>query len=110
MSCAYCPPKSRTSTGRSSTVGNGTTFDGSAAIVRRLFRDRDVVRMRLAQPGRGDADEPRALHLVDRRGTAVAHRLTKAADELVHDRPERALVRDPPFDALRHELVDVLDV
>src|SRR5581483_8683663 len=110
ISCEYCPPRSMTSTGRSSTAGNGTTFVGSAAIVRRLFRDRDVVRVRLAQPGRGDPHEPRALHLVDRRGAAVAHRLPQAADELVDDRPKGPLVRDAALDPLGDELVDVLDV
>src|SRR3954471_4868422 len=111
ISCAYWPPKSRTRTGRSSGTGNGTTFDcGSAAIVRRLFRDRHVVRVRLAQAGAGDADELRVLHLRDRRGPAVAHRLPEAADELVDDRRERALVRDAAFDPLGHELLDVLDV
>src|SRR3954453_9474617 len=111
ISCAYWPPKSRTSTGRSSAVGNGTTFDcGSAAIVRRLFRDRDVVRVRLAQPGAGDADERGVLQVGDRRGAAVAHRLPQTADQLVDDRRERPLVGDPALDAFRHELLDVLDV
>src|SRR6266511_4620473 len=109
MSCAYCPPKSTTSTGRSSGVRSGSCRI-SAPIVRRLLRDRHVVRMALAQARGGDADELRALHLVDRRGSAVAHRLTQAADELVQDRLERALVRDAPFDALRHQFLDVLDV
>ncbi len=43
-------------------------------------------------------------------GAAVPHRLTEAADELVDDRRQRPLVRDPAFDSLGHELVDVLDV
>src|SRR5579884_3777278 len=105
-----------TSTGRSACPDapdavNSTTFDdGSAAIVRRLFGDRDVVRVRLAQAGRRDADEARVLHLTDRRGTAVPHRLAQPSDELVDDGPQRALVGDATFDALRDELVDVLDV
>src|SRR3954453_14798712 len=109
ISCAYWPPKSRTSTGRSSFTGSGTTF-GSAAIVRRFLRDRHVVRVRLAQPGAGDADELRALHLCGRRRAAIPHRLPQPADELVHDRRERALVGDATFDSLRHELLDVFDV
>src|SRR4051794_25580786 len=109
ISCAYWPPKSRTSTGRSSFIGSGTTF-GSAAIVRRFLRDRHVVRVRLAQPGAGDADELRVLHLGGRRGTAVPHRLSQPTDELVDDRGERALVRDATLDPLRHELLDVLDI
>src|SRR5437763_17020461 len=98
-----------TSTGRSSTAGNGTTFDGSAAIVRRLFGDRHVVRMRLAQARRRDAHEPRALHLLNRRRTAIPHRLAEAADELVDDRPERPLVGNAALDPLRDELVDIFD-
>ena len=39
-------------------AGSGTTSALSRAVVRRLLRDRDVVRMALAQPGAGDADEP----------------------------------------------------
>src|SRR5712691_3913746 len=92
ISCEYCPPRSMTSTGRSSGPGNWTTRDGSAAIVRRLFRDRHVVRMRLAQPCARDAHEPRSFHLLDRGGAAVAHRLAETSDQLVHDRPQRALV------------------
>src|ERR1700739_3192362 len=88
ISCEYWPPRSMTSTGRSSAAGNGTTFDGSAAIDRRLFRDRDVVRMGLAQPRARDAYEASGLHLLDRRGAAVAHRLAEAADQLVDDRRE----------------------
>src|SRR5205085_11937406 len=75
ISCEYWPPRSTTSTGRSSATGSWTTFDGSAAIVRRLFRDRHVVGMRLAQACGGDADEAGLLHLLDRRCAAVAHRL-----------------------------------
>src|SRR3954471_15739864 len=115
ISCAYWPPKSRTSTGRSSATGNSTRFDspetdGSAAIVRRLFRDRHVVRVRLSETGAGDADEARLLHVVDRRCAAIAHRLPEAADELIHDRAQRALVADAAFDPFRDELVDILDV
>src|SRR5258705_4437272 len=65
MSCEYWPPRSITNTGLSSGPGNWITCDGSAAIVRRLFRDRHVVRVRLAQPGARDAHETRGLHLVD---------------------------------------------
>src|SRR5437762_1249097 len=110
ISCEYWPPRSTTSTGRSSATGSWTTFDGSAAIVRRLFRDRHVVRVRLAQPRSGDADEACRLHVVDRRRAAVAHRLADAAHELVHDRRQRALVRDAALDSLGHELVHVFDV
>src|SRR3954451_18480305 len=111
ISWEYCPPRSTTSTGRSSGLASGRcSTSASASIVRRLLRDRHVVRMRLAQAGRGDANEFRFLQLLDRRRAAIAHRLPQAADELVQDRRERALVRHAPLDPLGHELVDVLDV
>src|SRR5205814_9569038 len=66
--------------------------------------------MALAQPGRGDPDEARMLQVVDRRRAAVAHRLTQSAGELVQDAPDGPLVRHAALDALRDELVDVLDV
>src|SRR5712691_5383578 len=110
ISWEYCPPRSMTSTGRSSGPGNWTTRDGSAAIVRRLFGDRHVVRMGFPQTGRGDADERRALHLLDRGCAAVAHRLAQSADQLMQDRRERPLVGDTTFDALGNKLVHVLDV
>src|SRR5438270_2694157 len=109
ISCAYCPPRSRTSTGRSSGArsGSGRTL---APIVRRLLRDRHVVRMALTQAGGGDADELRPLHLLDRRRAAIAHRLAQPTDELVQDPRQRPLVGNAALDALRYELVDVLDV
>src|SRR5919204_2813889 len=109
ISCAYCPPRSSTSTGRScgARSGSGRTL---APIVRRLLRDRHVMGVALAQTRRRDAHELRPLHLLDRGRAAVAHRLPQPADELVQDRGERPLVRHAPFDPLRHELLDVLDV
>src|SRR5207244_3349554 len=95
---------------RSSGPGKGTTFDGSATIVRRLFRDRHVVRMRLTEPGARDANEAGALHLVDRPRAAVPHRLSQATDQLVQNGRNRAFVGHTPLDAFRHELLDVLDV
>src|SRR5579871_1676267 len=92
ISCEYCPPKSITRTGRSASGWSCTT--SAAAVIRRVLRDRDVVRVRLAQPRTGDADEPRALHGVDRGRPAVAHRLPEAADDLVQDTSERPLVRN----------------
>src|SRR5256714_7296495 len=109
ISCAYCPPRSSTRTGRSSAARSGSGRI-SAPIVRRLFRDRHVVRMTLPQAGGGDADELRALHLVDRRSAAVAPGLAQPADELVEDGRKRALVGNSALDPLRHELGDVLDV
>src|SRR5437588_3313501 len=84
ISCAYCPPRSSTRTGRSSGVrsGSGRIL---APIVRRLLRDRHIVRVALAQARGSDAHELRALHLLDRRRTAIAHRLAQSTDELVQD-------------------------
>src|SRR5215208_216513 len=109
ISCAYCPPRSSTRTGRSSGArsGSGTTL---AAIVRSLLGDRHVVRMALAQSGRRDAHELRALHVLDGCGAAVPHRLAQTPDELVQDRRNRPFVGDAPFDSLGHELFDVFDV
>src|SRR4051794_16232305 len=120
ISWLYWPPKSSTSTGRSSgaaaaagaATGKGRISALSATpVIRCVLRDRDVVRVALADPGSGDADEP-ALRLerLDGRGAAVPHRLPEPADELVDDRGDRPLVRDAPLDPLGHELVDVLDV
>src|SRR6476659_9975241 len=109
ISCAYCPPRSITSTGRSSGArsGSGTTL---APIVGRLLRDRHVMRMALAQSRGGDAHELRALHVLDGRCSAVAHRLAQPADELVQDRRDGPLVGNTSFDSLGNELLDVLDV
>src|SRR2546423_2429603 len=109
ISCAYWPPRSSTRTGRSSGARSGSERT-SAPIVRRLLRHRHVVGMTLAQARSRDTDELRALHLVDRRRAAVPHRLAQAADELVEDARQRALVRHPPLDPLGNELLDVLDV
>src|SRR5207247_10974136 len=68
------------------------------------------MRMALAEPGAGDADELRVLHLLDRGRSAVAHRLAQPPDELVEDVRDRALVRHAAFDAFGNQLVDVLDV
>src|SRR5262249_40764744 len=115
ISCAYWPPRSSTSTVRASGsawgAGNGITSATSGpSIVGGVLRDRDVVRVALPHAGAGDAHEPGALQLLDRRRAAVPHRLPQATDELVEHGLYRALVRDAPFDPLRHELVDVLHV
>src|SRR4051812_4170281 len=111
ISCEYWPPRSTTRTGWSSAAGTSrfprTPSSSAPAVIRRVLRDRHVVRVRLAQPGAGDADEPGALEGRDRRGAAVPHRLAEAADDLVQDARHRALERDARLDPLGHELVDV---
>src|SRR5438105_1646749 len=109
ISCEYCPPRSSTSTGRSSgSAWSGTT--SASAVIRGVLGDRDVVRVRLAQSRTGDADEARLLQRLDGLGAAIAHRLAQSAHELVHDRRDRALVGHAPLDSFGDELVDVLDV
>src|SRR5438105_4223766 len=109
INCAYCPPRSKTSTGRSSGArsGKGRT---SAPVIRSFLRDRHVVRMRFAQARGGDAHELRLLHVLDRRGSAVAHRLPQASDKLMQDRRDCALVSHASLDPLGNELRHVLDV
>src|SRR5829696_2373038 len=131
ISCEYCPPRSTTSTGRSSVAGGTSRFPQtpstgplsrtggcaagrrattSAPVIRSVLRDRDVVRVRLAHAGTRDPDEARRLERLDRRGAAVAHRLPQAADELVQHARERPLVGDAALDPLRHEFLHVLHV
>src|SRR5512132_4734507 len=66
--------------------------------------------MALTEPGAGDADKRRVLHLLDRGRAAVAHRLAQPTDALVEDVRDRALVRHAALDAFGDQLVDVLDV
>src|SRR5690606_10610367 len=77
-------------------------------IVRRFLRDRHVVHVAFLASRARDAHErrPRA-HLLDAAAARIAHRSAQAADELLHDRDEAALVRHPPFDAFRHELLEL---
>src|SRR5262245_9768006 len=99
------------SSGAASAVGSGTTFATSAPVVGGVLRDGHAVRMTLLEAGGRNPREARGrLHLVDRRGAAIPHRLAQPADDLVDDRRERALVGNAPLDPLGDELVDVLDV
>jgi len=76
ISCAYCPPRSTTSNGPLFPRGRSDNGRTSAAIVRCLLRDRHVVRMAPhANPAAVMAHELGALHLLDRRGAAITHRL-----------------------------------
>src|SRR5438067_5240221 len=66
ISCEYWPPRSTTRTGRSSAGASGSaTTSASAPVIRRLLRDRDVVRVALAQARARDPDEARVLQLFD---------------------------------------------
>src|SRR5262249_5472162 len=77
-------------------------------IIRRFLRDRNVVHVRLAHTGAGNADEMRfGVHLVDGRAADVTHRGAQSAGELVHDAAQRSAVRNAALDAFRHEFVGV---
>ena len=72
-----------------------------------LLRDRDVVRMRLAQPRRRHADELRvALHGRDVGRSAVAHRLLQATDQLMA--PLDPEMVGPIHDRLREHGIDLV--
>src|SRR6266852_768741 len=60
--------------------------------------------MALAQAGAGDTNEARLLlHLLDGGAAGIAHRLAQAADQLVNQRPQHALVGHTRLDALGDE-------
>src|ERR1700733_11748761 len=74
-------------------------------VVRRLAGDRDVVDVAFAEAGAGDADELAVLlHLGDGAVAGVAHRGFEAADQLMDDVADRALVRHPALDPFGHQL------
>src|SRR5213593_373325 len=76
------------------------------AVVRCLFRDRDVVHVALAEAGRRHANQLRvALQLGDVGAAAVAHSRAQAADQLMNHRGHAALVRHAALDPLRHQLL-----
>src|SRR5690242_15970956 len=74
-------------------------------IVGSFFGDDYVVHVALAQAGRRDADELRPLaQLLNAATAAVAHSGAQAADELIHQIGQQALVRHAAFDAFRNQL------
>src|SRR5262249_3841923 len=74
-------------------------------VIRGLLRDVHVVDVALLEPGRRDAHELGvAAEVGERAGPEVAHAGAQAADELLHDERQRALVWDAALDALGHEL------
>src|SRR5262249_16868778 len=82
-----------------------------AAIVRCLPRYRDIVDVAFAPAGGGDALEAAvSLHVLDGPIAGVAHGRAQAADELVDDVADRALVGHAAFDALRHQLERIRDL
>ena len=74
------------------------------AVVRRLFCDIDVVRVRLTESGARYLDElPVLLQIGDSLTSAVSHAGADSADELEHGVCKRAFVRNAALDAFRHE-------
>src|SRR3954466_1017794 len=112
ISCEYCPPRSTTSTGRSSRRASSRlrTSATSTPVIRRLLGDRHVVRVALAQARAGDAHEARLLELPHRGRARVAHGLAQAADQLAQDVANRTLVRDAGLHALVDQVSRILDV
>src|SRR5690606_28132229 len=78
------------------------------AVVGRFLDDLHVVHVRFAHAGAGDAHHLRLhLHFPDGGAADVAHGGTQAAGQLVHDVPDRPLVRHAALDAFRHQLVGI---
>src|SRR5262249_58668543 len=76
------------------------------SVIGRLFGDRHVMHVALANAGRRDADQRRfALERGDVLRAAVAHAGAKAAYQLMHHRGDAALMGDTSLDAFRHQLV-----
>src|ERR1700760_420960 len=109
ISCVYCAPKSRirilslwilligtvSSIPRTRDVvvsfpATNYTEPGSIQpVVRRLFRDRHVMHVRLADTCAGYAHELGfAAHVLDTGATDVTHRGTQTAAELMQDRTQ----------------------
>src|SRR5439155_23702505 len=73
-------------------------------VVRRLSRDGDVVRMRLAQSRCRDADElSLRAKLLDVGAADVAHSTAQPAHHLEEHIAHRTFVRNSPLDSLRDE-------
>src|SRR5215471_14998028 len=67
--------------------------------------DGDVVDVALAQTGPGDPHKGAVLlHFADRAVAGVAHRRAQAANQLMDDVADGALMRHPALDPLGHEL------
>src|SRR6478609_8439289 len=78
-------------------------------IIRCLFGDRHIVRVRFAEGGAGDADElATLLYIADGGGASVAHRRAEAADHLVHRFGKRTAEGDTSLDALGYKLLQAL--
>src|SRR5574338_1599655 len=87
--------------------GQRSTVDRrpSCAVIRCFPRNRHIMRVRLAEAGGGDLHE---LHIapkcLDITHAAVAHPAPEPAHHLEKDVGDRAPVRHPSLDALRHHL------
>src|SRR4051794_39338709 len=75
-------------------------------VVRCLSRDSNVVWMRLAQPGGGNAYElGLGAELFDVRASYISHSTSQSTDHLEEDVARRPLVGNAAFDSFRHQLL-----
>src|SRR5688572_33415357 len=78
------------------------------AVIRRLLRNRDVVRVAFRHAGGGNSAEAGLrAQLVDVPRPAVAHAGPQPADELVDEVAERPAVRHAAFDAFGNQFTTV---
>src|SRR5688572_4562030 len=85
-------------------------YPGSAAgaVIRRFLGDRHVVDVTLLHACAGDFHETRpGAHLIDVVAAGVAHRRAHTTHQLVHDCDDTPFICDAPFDALRHEFLQL---
>src|SRR5689334_23023467 len=74
-------------------------------VVRRFFRDRDLVNVALAHTSVGDANEVGArAHFLNGAAAGVTHGSAQTASELVKDGDDGAFVRHATFHTFRHDL------
>src|SRR5690606_6691502 len=80
-----------------------------SAVVGRFLGDLHVMDVGFTYACRGDFDElGLGAHLFDGSTAAIAHGSAYAADQLINDGDNAALVRYTAFYAFRHELIDVV--
>src|SRR5690349_20759501 len=79
-------------------------------VIRRFFRDRDVVWMAFGHARGADSGESRVLpQQLDVLRAAIAHAGTQAADELIDKISQRPTIRYAAFDAFGDELARRFD-
>src|SRR5258706_11739937 len=80
------------------------------AVIRRLLRDRDIVRVALGHARRAHPAEPRVgLQLVDVFRAAISHSGSQSADHLIHEIAQRPAIRNAAFHTFGYQLAALLD-